>query len=208
VAYTIRAASEADAEATGMTLVAAANAAWGWFLGEERIAAANRDRRHPADLVAVDSQGVFGFVAWDADTGEITRLYVHPRGQAQGAGRDLLAHAVTATGDAGRREAWLYTEQRGHDTRRFYEAQGWVRSGPPRSRDWHGTSLAELRYAKRAGPQAQKGDGEAAPRRRSWTRNREAQQKGPLLRASAVQRVTGATGLEPATSGVTGRGSL
>jgi ribosomal protein S18 acetylase RimI-like enzyme len=123
--------------------------AWGSFLGAERIEAANRDREHPADLVAEDDEGVFAFVAWDAESGEITRLYTHPRGQGRGAGAALLNRAVEALRAAGRREAWLNTEGRNVAARRFYERQGWVEEGPPRVRDWHGARLVEPRYVKR-----------------------------------------------------------
>ena len=132
-------------------LLAAALHAWASFLGRDRIEAANRGRRHPADLVAVDDEGVFAFVAWDEETGEIARLYTHPRGQGRGAGRRLLECAGGALRAAGRDEAWLNTEERNVAARRFYEHQGWVESGPPRGRDWHGARLVEPRYVKRLG---------------------------------------------------------
>ena len=138
-----------DAEAVSTVLLAAGLDAWASFLGTDRIAAANQGRTHPADLVAVDDEGVFAFVAWDATTGEITRLYTHPRGQGRGAGRELLARAVSALRSAGCNEAWLNTEERNAGARRFYERQGWVEDGAPRGRDWHGARLVEPRYVKR-----------------------------------------------------------
>jgi hypothetical protein len=47
-------------------VLAAGLDAWGEFLGRDRIEAANRGRGHPADVVAVDDEGVFAFVAWEA----------------------------------------------------------------------------------------------------------------------------------------------
>ena len=76
---TLRPAAPDDARAVADVLVEAGVAAWAGFLGEERIRAANAGRSHPADVVAEDGQGVCGFAAWDATTGEVTRLYVHPR---------------------------------------------------------------------------------------------------------------------------------
>jgi hypothetical protein len=68
-----------DAAAVADVLTAAGIAAWGAFLGAEHIETATRGAEQPADLVAVDAEGVLGFVAWDAATGEILRLYTHPR---------------------------------------------------------------------------------------------------------------------------------
>ena len=142
----IRDAAPADREAVSECLLAAGIGEWGPFLGEARIRAANEGRVHPADLVAEDESGVFGFVSWEAATGEITRLYVHPRGQRRGAGGALLARAVEALREAGRSEAWLNTEERAAGACAFYEREGWRREGPPRVRDWHGARLVEPRY--------------------------------------------------------------
>jgi GNAT superfamily N-acetyltransferase len=148
-AYRIRPSTPDDAEAISEVLLRASISAWGWFVGAERIEAANRGRKHPADLVAEDDGGVFAFVSWDDDSGEIVRLYTHPRGQGRGAGAALLEAAEDALRKAGCHEAWLNTEERGTATRRFYERRGWVESGPPRVRDWHGVHLVEPRYVKR-----------------------------------------------------------
>jgi len=145
---TIRPATPEDAEAVAGVLTAAGVAAWSAFLGEDRIVEANRGRTQPADLVAVDDEGVAGFVAWDAATGEILRLYTHPRAQGQGMGRALLDRALDALRQAGRTQAWLNTEERNEGARRFYERHGWREEGPARVRDWHGARLCEPRYVK------------------------------------------------------------
>ena len=92
---------------------------------------------------------MFAFVAWDEATGEIERLFTHPRGQRRGAGRALLNRAVDALRAAGCTQAWLNTEVRNQGARRFYERQGWTEEGPPRVREWHGARLVEPRYVKR-----------------------------------------------------------
>jgi GNAT superfamily N-acetyltransferase len=147
--FRIRPATPTDAAAVSDALLEAGLAAWAPFLGADRIEAANRGREHPADLVAEDGQGVFAFVAWDVATGEILRLYTHPRGQGRGAAGALLRAAEDALRAAGCREAWLNTEARNVGARRFYEREGWVEEGPPRVRDWHGARLVEPRYVKR-----------------------------------------------------------
>jgi ribosomal protein S18 acetylase RimI-like enzyme len=146
--WSIRPATDADAEEISEILVAAGRVAWGPFLGEARVEEANRGRVHPADLVAVDEEGVLAFVSWNATTGEIDRLYTHPRGWRRGAGRALLERAVEALRAAGLRQAWLVTEERNEGARRFYESVGWRIEGPARVRDWHGVRLREPRYVR------------------------------------------------------------
>jgi GNAT superfamily N-acetyltransferase len=143
----LRPATERDAGAVAEVLVEAGVAAWSGFLGEERVRAANAGRTHPADVVAEDAGGVCGFVAWDAQTGEITRLYVHPRRWRAGVGRALLAAAEDALRAANVSRAWLNTEERG-PAGPFYERCGWRREGAPRVRDWHGARLVEPRFVK------------------------------------------------------------
>ncbi len=146
--WKLRPAGPADAEAVSEVLTAAGVEAWGSFLGADRVEQANRGRHHPADLVAEDAEGVIGFVAWEAETGEITRLYTHPRAWGSGAGRALLDAALDALRAAGRRQAWLNTEERNTRARAFYERHGWREDGPPRVRDWHGARLVEPRYVR------------------------------------------------------------
>ena len=146
--WTLRPATPADADAISDVLTAAGLAAWGGFLGRDRIEAATRGRQHPADLVAVDGEGVLAFVAWDTETGEISRLYAHPRGWGRGAGRALLERALDALRAAGCAQAWLNTEERNEGARRFYEQLGWRLDGSVRVREWHGTRLREPRYVR------------------------------------------------------------
>lgn len=147
LALRLRPAAASDADAVARVLVDAGVAAWADVLGEELIRRANAGRSHPADVVAEDADGVCGFVAWDAKTGEVTRLYVHPRRWRAGVGRRLLAAAEEALRAAGVRQAWLNTEKRG-PAGAFYERCGWRRDGAPRVRDWHGARLVEPRYVK------------------------------------------------------------
>ncbi len=143
--FRIRLAEPADAEAVSEILLRAGLAAWGSFLGPDRIEEANVGQRHPADAVAVDGEGVFAFIAWEADTGEISRLFTDPRGQGRGAAGALLDVALDALRGAGHLQAWLYTEERNEAAVGFYLSHGWRIEGEPRVRDWHGTRLVEPR---------------------------------------------------------------
>jgi ribosomal protein S18 acetylase RimI-like enzyme len=147
-AWTLRAPTADDAAAVSAVLTAAGVAAWGEFLGQDRVRAATTGAEQPADLVAEDAAGVLGFVAWDAQTGEILRLYTHPRAWGAGAGRALLDAALDALRAAGRTQAWLNTEERNERARRFYERHGWRVEGPPRGRQWNGVHLREPRYVR------------------------------------------------------------
>ena len=122
-AFRVRPAVAGDAPMVTDVLLSAGLAAWSEWLGEERIRAANTGRSHPANLVAEDDDGIFAFVAWDDATGEITRLYTHPRGWRRGAAAALLAAGCEALPAAGHTEAWLHTEQRNLGARQFYESQ-------------------------------------------------------------------------------------
>jgi GNAT superfamily N-acetyltransferase len=157
--WTLRPGTPADRRAAGEVLAAAGVAAWAAFLGEERITGANRSREHPADLVAVDADGLLGFVAWEAARGEVTRLYVHPRGWGSGAAAALLHGAEDALRAAGRTRAWLHTEERNVRAIAFYVREGWRRDGDVRARDWHGAGLREPRFVKDLGPPTTLGSG-------------------------------------------------
>jgi GNAT superfamily N-acetyltransferase len=144
--WSIRPAAPADAGEIAEVVTAAGVAAWGAFLGSERVEAATSGVRHPADLVAADADGVLAFVAWNAATGEILRLYTHPRGWGRGAGSALLDRALAALRGNGCQRAWLHTEGRNLRARRFYEHHGWRLDGTARDRVWHGARLHEPRY--------------------------------------------------------------
>jgi GNAT superfamily N-acetyltransferase len=146
--WRLRPAKPSDGAALGGVVVAAGLEAWGPWLGADLIAAANADTIHPADFVVEDGSGVCGFVAWDGDSGEIKRLYTHPRMWGAGAGRALLDAAVSALSEAGIATAWLLTEERNLRALQFYRAHGWRIEGDPVCRQWQGVELRELRHVR------------------------------------------------------------
>lgn len=158
----VRLAAPEDEAAVSDVLLRAGIVAWGGYLDTELIERANRGRAQPANLVAVDSRGIFAFVAWDASSGEITRLFTDPRAWGRGAGSALLALAVDALADASRDQAWLYTEER-NDAVDFYLRRGWREEGEARVREWHGARLREPRFVKDLEPPAPPSDGPSAP---------------------------------------------
>jgi RimJ/RimL family protein N-acetyltransferase len=147
-AWAIRPASSEDSDAIGQVVTDAGVAAWGGFLGEDRVREALGKASHGADLLAEDDDGVLAVVAWDEATGEILLLHCHPRGWGGGSAGALLDRALGALRDAGLGRAWLHTEERNARALRFYERAGWTRDGSAREREWHGERLREPRYVK------------------------------------------------------------
>jgi len=64
--------------------------------------------------------------------GEITHVLVHPDAQGRGAGRELVARAVTVAREAGVQELMLVTPP-DMEARHFYERLGWRADGAMRS---------------------------------------------------------------------------
>ena len=148
VTFTLRPARPTDGPALSAVLTAAGTAAWGPFLGEERVRAATSASAPRADVVAEDADGLLGFVAYDAATGEIQLLHTHPRAWGRGAGRALLDHALDALRGAGRTRAFLNTEVRNERAVAFYLRHGWHVEGEPRVREWHGVRLVEPTFVR------------------------------------------------------------
>ena len=105
-------------------------------------------------LVACDAEGVAAFT-WvrpgvDEDLppgfGEVAALYAHPRAWGSGAGAAVLRAGLEELRAAGMRDVTLWTEERNHRPRRFYERSGWTLDGALRERVWRGSPLRELRY--------------------------------------------------------------
>ena len=82
------------------------------------IKAANRGR-HPDSPVTEEDHGVFVFVTWETTTGEILRLYTHPRRAGSEAARALLDRALDALRATGHAQASLNMEARNERARRF-----------------------------------------------------------------------------------------
>jgi ribosomal protein S18 acetylase RimI-like enzyme len=84
-------------------------------------------------LAAEDSDGgVVGFVGYrlaDPDTGYVSSLYVSPRTQGGGFGRQLLAEAEASMRRLGARTARLWVFEQNEPSRRFYERAGWHLDG-------------------------------------------------------------------------------
>ena len=84
----------------------------------------------PADLdriVVLEAGGdLAGFVTAQAQTGEITDLWVDPARQNAGLGAILLASAEAEIRKAGHNCAWLTTHERNRRALRFYQTQGYT----------------------------------------------------------------------------------
>lgn len=82
---------------------------------------------------AVDGEAhVLGYASLrlDAADAELVRLYLHPRFQGRGLGRQLLHAAEAAAREAGARSLWLDCWDGNRRARAFYAACGYADTGP------------------------------------------------------------------------------
>lgn len=160
----VRAARSEDWAAIEEIFRAAGAAAWSHIFAAESLEflSANERWRETIHSVRVDTgvlvaelQGrVIGFVVFrpsgDADalpaTGEINAFYTNPKIWGVGAGQALMDEALARLGKAGFARATLWTEERNHRPRRFYELWGWHTDGATRTREVRATAIREVRY--------------------------------------------------------------
>lgn len=83
----------------------------------------------------------------DGFAGELYELYVHPRLQGRGLGRDLLAHAWTVLAAQGHRWGTLWVLEANRRTRFIYERAGLLPDGQRRILRVGGAAIPALRYA-------------------------------------------------------------
>jgi ribosomal protein S18 acetylase RimI-like enzyme len=84
--------------------------------------------------------------------GEVYAIYLDPRCQGRGAGRELLAAATNVLADAGFTDASLWVLSGNHSARGFYESQGWRHDGT--KHEWvptDGVRVPEVGYARPLG---------------------------------------------------------
>jgi ribosomal protein S18 acetylase RimI-like enzyme len=166
----VRAARPDDAQAIAEVHVATWRDAYAGLLPDELLARldvtewAGRWR----DRLTTPAQGVFtlvfeaggrvrGFVSGgpsrdDVPGGEVYAIYLDPRWQGRGAGRQMLEAATRLLADAGFPRASLWVLSGNHAARGFYESQGWRWDGT--EHEWEpadDVSVPEVRYARSLG---------------------------------------------------------
>jgi GNAT superfamily N-acetyltransferase len=105
-------------------------------------------------LVVEDNSGaVCGFAlsrpADEAESAELSAIYLHPRVWRKGLGRLLHQRLVTRLRSQGYAEAILWVHPGNDRARRFYEACGWADDGAERTETVWGIAAAERRYRLR-----------------------------------------------------------
>jgi GNAT superfamily N-acetyltransferase len=111
-----------------------------------------------AVLVASDSERIIGFACVEptrdpdgdaARTGEVAAIYLAPGAWGRGAGRLLMAEAVSRLTGFGYADATLWVLDTNDRARRFYAAAGWLPDGTTKTDDVEtGYSLSEVRYRR------------------------------------------------------------
>jgi ribosomal protein S18 acetylase RimI-like enzyme len=164
----VRAARPDDAQAIAEVHVATWREAYAGLLPDELLAGLDvaewagrwRDRLSaPPDgmftLVFEADGHVRGFVSGGPSRdgfpgGEVHAIYLDPRCQGRGTGRQMLEAATRLLADAGFAAASLWVVSGNHAARGFYEAQGWRRDGT--EHQWpaaDGISVPEVRYVRK-----------------------------------------------------------
>lgn len=111
------------------------------------------DPRAPQTIVAVDGTCLVGFAtigpadAGDPlDTGQLLALYVDPGALGQGFGRALVEHARMRLAARGCSRAVLWVLVGNVRAERFYEKDGWSRSGGRRTQRVWGLDVDEVQF--------------------------------------------------------------
>jgi len=155
---TLRRAVAVDAAAIGDVFDAAVKAGWSYLgdlAAEPMFTSGDWDELVAAHeppnllLVAVDDNGIVGYVAAHPDDCEMFLLFVHPAHAGRGIGRQLLAAADDALRTTGCRDAFLFVHELNARAISVYEAAGYHPDGTDRISDFRGTAIRELRLSKR-----------------------------------------------------------
>lgn len=119
------------------------------------------DRSTSDTLVAVDEEGIAGFVDVGPtrdehldpnEVGELYAIYLDPSRWDRGYGRRLIVDAEQAMRDLGFSSAMLWVLEGNQRARSFYEAAGWRPDGGRQLERIVNTELYEVRYAKALAP--------------------------------------------------------
>jgi ribosomal protein S18 acetylase RimI-like enzyme len=163
----VRAALTGDAQSIAVVHVATWRDAYAGLLPAGFLAGldVNEWAGRWRDRLAAPGEGVFtlvfeadgrvrGFVSGgpsrdDLPGGEVYAIYLDPRCQGRGAGRQMLEAATRLLAGAGFRDATLWVLSGNHPARGFYESQGWRWDGA--EHEWEpadGSRVPEVRYAR------------------------------------------------------------
>ena len=164
----VRRATEADADALGVTHAASWRVAYA-HLGEEFLASIDEaeradmwrsvlaDPNEKGPVFVVDGpMGIAGFVNVRANrdetqpphVGELVAIYAHPDAWGAGVGRSLMQAAIAELRSRGFTEATLWVLDDNARAQRFYELDGWRPDGAFLDEVWRGAAVREVRYRR------------------------------------------------------------
>ena len=122
----------------------------GWtidrFAPDLHLARVEATLSNPDAVVLVATDGS-GHVAWrpEGDRAHLLALFVEREAWGSGVARHLHARALETMRERGFTEASLHTPAGNARARRFYEREGWRRTGRPEFSDPFGLDLVEYR---------------------------------------------------------------
>jgi GNAT superfamily N-acetyltransferase len=171
----VRPATLADAEGIGLVHVRSWQSAYRGKMPQDHLDGLDPARRaelwrrimeetEPSRggvLVAVAERGgITGLASFgpsqdsDADprvTGEVGAIYADPDAWGTGAGRALMASAVSELARLGYADATLWVLDTNDRARRFYALAGWKEDGANKTDGSRGFDIAEVRYRRTLG---------------------------------------------------------
>src|SRR5690348_7497279 len=163
---TVRAATVEDVPALAALHLAAWQIGYRGVLPDSRVDALSLDeflpnwernivREGPTYLIAEEAGEIVGFVSFgptqDEDNnpttvGQIYALYIDPDHWRNGYGRLLMNEAIQRLTKSGFTALTLWTWEKNHQGRSFYERIGITHDGTAVERDRFGAPMAEVRY--------------------------------------------------------------
>lgn len=149
MSFVIRPGEPSDLDSVGELHALSRTYAYSWQSPPEPLKAMwherfGQERETHRLLVAISGTSLIGF-AYVGD-GVLHAIHVHPDWHGKGAGPELMRHSRQSLRELGFHEATLWVIDGNDRACRFYEKDGWRRSGATRVSEVDGVPTRQLEY--------------------------------------------------------------